>query len=1005
MRAFTGSLVGIILALAAMSPSSFGREPQILKREIGNDYLVAKWTTNQGLPQNTVTSILQANDGYIWLGTFGGLARFDGVRFKVFDSTNTPGFNSNRVLALEQDSIGRLWVGTDSGEVYIFSSAGVTEAGQAEGFRRGQVWGLKEDGYGTMFISSRSGIESVPVDPDAIATPGVIGRVDSFNLFRDANRRVWAKHDGRIALLSREGMTDSASIGEEFPEAIVDIAFAPDGEMIVGTLTQLGIMRKGSFSELLPLDQKIHRAGFAVAAFDGSFWFQQTNELLRITGGTLVRYDLAEIVANGSRAMMQDNEGNIWLASQTDGLVKLTRRRVRSISEITETEVGGVYSVLEDPDGRVWLAGGKLFAFDKEKLKEITKLRGSVPFPVAQSLALDNAGRVWVGGQLGLFYVEDDELVPVPRFADLHVQAIFFEKDGSSWVGTETGLLFRHKGAADWIEFTEPITKESIHYITKISDGSVWIGTRRGAGRYRDGRFEQLSIKGGSGNEFIRDIVEDRTGAIWLATYGGGLIRFADGSFSYVGTPNGLPNNFISRILHDDKDRFWLLTNSGIVVAPRAEFAKVASGEQQFVGGAILGTADGLSTSEANGGHQPAGTITSDGRVWFPMISDVAVVDPELLGADAPVVVIESAAALVSNREEKAEQFAFDPNVPVTIKEGVRNLEIDYTGLSFSRAEEIRFFYKLDGIDENWIDAGKRRTAFFPFLPPGEYTFRVKAVTADGVWSSRDATVRIFVAERFWESSWFLAALIAVAAGLIVIWFVRRNLALTRQRQRQLEFSRQLIAAGERERSRIAAELHDGLGQNLLVIKNWARQAREAAAESDLKGSPLLSKIEDIAADTLEETRSIVQDLGSKDIDRFGLTEAILVALEHVEDASGIQIEKRIDDVDGILSKDIEVAAFRIIQECMNNVVKHSESTRAEVRVERSREGIDIRVRDHGVGFDVENALMGSQRSNEPQFGLRNITERVAMLGGYSSVVSSAESGTLVRISIPANEA
>ncbi len=1002
MRGLFGFLVGVLLVLIASSPV-FGGERPILERDLKNDFLVAKWTTSQGLPQNTVTSILQAKDGYIWLGTFGGLARFDGVRFTVFDSTNTPGFNSNRVLSIEQDSLGRIWVGTDSGEVYIFSSGGVVEVGQAEGFRRGQVWGIKEDRSGTVFISSRTGIESISVNAETSLIPTVVAQADSFNLFVDANQRVWAKHAYRIALLSAEAATDSASIGEEFPVSVFDVAFAQDGEAIVGTSTRLGSFSNGRFSDLLPLDPKIHRAGFAVAAFDGAFWFQQTNELYRIRDDGLTRYDLSGSVANGSRAMIQDAEGNIWLATQTDGLIKLTRRRVQTISEMTGIATGAFYSVKEDPDGRVWLAGGRLFVFDRAKLSEVTRIRGSAAFPLVQCLAIDPAGKVWVGGENGLFRIEDEELVPDSRFADLHVQAIFFESDGSTWVGTETGLLFKRRNDTEWTESSEPMAKESVHSITQTSDGFVWIGTRRGAGRFKDGRFEELSLKGGPGNEFIRDIFEDRTGAIWLASYGGGLLRYADGSFGYVGTQNGLPNNFLSRILHDDNDRFWLLTNLGIVVAPRSEFVKVAAGEQQFIGGAILGSADGLSTSEGNGGHQPAGTITSDGRAWFPLINDVAVVDPERLAATPPVVVIENAIARVSNPSKRTMPFAFDPSAPVTIKDGVRNLEIDYTGLSFSRAEEVRFFYMLEGIDEEWIDAGKRRTAFFPYLPPGEYTFRARAVNADGIWSTNDATLKIIVTAKFWESPWFIAGVVGLLAGLIVLWFVRRNLALKQQRQRQTDFSRQLIAASERERSRIAAELHDGLGQNLLLMKNWARQARESTKGDGSTVPGLMNKIEELAADSLEETRAIVQDLGSKDIERFGLTEAIVSVLEHSEDASGIVFEKNINDIDNLLPRDSEVAVLRIMQECLNNIVKHSQSARAEVSVRLLDNKILIDVRDHGIGFDVGSMLSGGNGARHPQFGLRNITERVELLGGSSSIVSGKD-GTTVSIAIPKNE-
>jgi signal transduction histidine kinase len=396
------------------------------------------------------------------------------------------------------------------------------------------------------------------------------------------------------------------------------------------------------------------------------------------------------------------------------------------------------------------------------------------------------------------------------------------------------------------------------------------------------------------------------------------------------------------------------------------------------------GVKDGMADAECNGGRSPAGFKSKkDGTLWFPTQKGVVVVDPKLVpaSAEAPNVVIEN--CLLDGRETSCDDIKILPEN--------ESLEIKYTGLSFNRPEQIKFKYKLEGLDENWVDAGTRRRAYFTHLPPGQYAFQVSAANVDGLWNDSGANLKLTVKPPFYRTLWFAAGCFLTVGGILFAGYRRRIRNLEKKRVVQEEFSRKLIASQEAERKRIASELHDSLGQNLLIIKNWALIGLQNGADS----SRQLGEISETATAAIDEVREIAYNLRPYHLDELGLAKAIESMLERISRSSAIDFVWEIDSIDEFFPQEASINFYRIVQECVNNVVKHSEASEAGVKIKRNG-ALEMRLSiwDNGKGFDP--GLLASKRASQSGFGLAGINERARIIGGRFSIQSTPNDGTTV---------
>ena len=449
---------------------------------------------------------------------------------------------------------------------------------------------------------------------------------------------------------------------------------------------------------------------------------------------------------------------------------------------------------------------------------------------------------------------------------------------------------------------------------------------------------------------------------------------------------HGLFNNGVFQTLEDRHGYFWISCNRGIYRVSRQELNDFADGRVSKITSVAYGKQDGMLNIECNGGRLPAGIIARDGKFWFPTQEGVAVVDTQAvyINRQPPPVLIESVTL---------ERDPVDFQRGVTIQPGQRDLEISYTGLSYIKSEQVKFKYRLEGLDADWMDAGTRRVAYFPYLPPGSYTFRVIAANSDGVWNDEGAMRQRDSTRSLLATLWFWLLCAGAVIG-IAVFTIRGRIAQLKNKQAEREaFSRRLIESQEGERKRIAAELHDSLGQNLLIVKNWALIGLNTL-EEDNPAREHLTEISETTSLALDEVREIASNLRPYQLERLGLTNAIEQMVSHVKNSSDIEFITEIDNIDGLLSKESEINLYRVVQECVNNILKHSAATSAWLLIKRTASGAEITCRDNGRGFDPEaSARKGGT-------GLIGMAERVRMLGGRYTMETAAGKGATIRVTI-----
>jgi signal transduction histidine kinase len=506
----------------------------------------------------------------------------------------------------------------------------------------------------------------------------------------------------------------------------------------------------------------------------------------------------------------------------------------------------------------------------------------------------------------------------------------------------------------------------------------LWIGTTAGLSEYRDGVFRNFGAADGLTGTLVRAVYEDPSGVVWIGTYDHGLFRLANGTFRRFTTRDGLFDNGAFQILEDASQHLWISSNSGIYRVAKKDLDEVASGRAKSVVSVPYGKRDGMITAECNGGTQPAGIRAADGRLWFPTQKGVVVIDADHI----PVNRVPPPAVLTGVTIDHEPAPLGDR---VDIQPGQSAFEISYAGLTFIRPELTRFRYKLEGLDPDWVDAGNRRTAYFSHVPFGSYRFVVMAANRDGVWSDRPASMAVVVVTPVWRTRWFRATAVLLIAGVAAALVRSRIRALERARAMQEEFSRQLIDSQERERKRIAAELHDSLGQSLIVIKNHALLGRS-------------SEVSDAATAALNEVREIAYNLGPHQIDRLGLAATILDMVDRVSAASGIAIAADVEEVDALLPKTAAINLYRIVQESVNNIVKHSGATKASITLERDGGRLVLTIRDNGRGFPRDAHGYGRRPRG---FGLVGLSERARLMGGTCAIESAVASGTRIAVEIP----
>ena len=889
-------------------------------------YVATHWTIDDGLPVNTVNDVTQTDDGYLWLATYDGLVRFDGIDFTVYRSGDYEGFPSSRITDLHAFGDG-LWFFTESGHLVRFKDAQFRVLNSPE--RYGRTVAIHKAPDGTPWIGTEKGaFRYVDGRFERFAPETLSAQVESFLHARDGSLWVGTRTQGIYRRLP-DGRWSRPSIDvSPGRQGVYRLIEDPSGSVWIGQYPNVLRWRDGTFEAfpyqgpkpaslygLIPVDGARPLLGTSNGMYrfqDGqwvridalgeikrsrSFYAMRTSRVhdLLNTGNALYRLESGyERIYRTQDAVIesafQDKEGNLWLGTNTAGLIRLQRSPVTVFGTPEGLPGDNIYPVEQDADGRIWIGtlGGGLAVYQDGTFQSVVPRQGNQPLTNIWALH-DGPSGFWVGGarlcrfDAGRCY---GSIPPLPRLT--RIRAIHEDRSGRLWVGAESGL-YRQPDASDptapWEIFTpqnSALPHQFVRVIRETADGALWFGTNGGGiARYVDGAFVSLTKDEGLPSNLVREIHRDSSGVYWIGTEDNGLARvalpdhapdsasvraaLARASTTHISTDDGLFDDVIHRIIERD-GRMWMSTNRGLFWVRKRQLNAFAQGERAGVQSVSYTTRSGMRSREANGGMQPAGIEAEDGRLWFPTQQGVVVIDPDEVyrgTGTAPPVRIER--LVVDGRPIRPDTAA-----ALTLPPGVEEISIDYTALDYSDPQNVRFRYRLDGLRSGWSQAGARRTAYFTNLAPGEHRFAVSARRASSAWSTTPASLTFRVEPHFYQTAWFYAmcVLLFVLGGY---GFIRYRIHAHRRRADQLD---RIVA----ERTQQLREEQQALRESEARFRAMFEDAAPGIAVLDqeqqvLAVNPALERILGSNASQVLGTRFdalLMPDATFEDVDDFG---------------------------------------------------------------------------------------------------------------------------------------
>ena len=1010
----------------------------------------------QGLSQSSVYAITQDKYGFLWFATQDGLDRYDGYVFRVFrnDPADSTSISGNYILRLMVDTSGNVWAGTASQGVCVFdqSTGRFTKylhlKGDQGSLSNNSVHAIYQDPSGTVWIGTISGLNrfdpatgsfrryyfKIPGD-DSIRCNYITG------IFEDREHRMW------IGSLDGVGILDKNS-GTLFKIKSRNIVVNKIIQTYGGPLLFVGsgIYRyDSSRNSLVPwkkkltdlIEKDIGSEG-AVANRDGTMWIGSYGGLgfigVRKDTVTAFRHnpnDPHSLSENSVLSLYKDRSGILWLGTY-DGINKYVPAKKKfeyytfnpkddnSLSNIR------VRSFSEDRNGRIWIATqGGLDRYDPatERFTRynagtgVLREFGANTFWTVLADRKSRKVSIWAGTNGGGIYVltfphannySDPRAHPisvsVPQYKALFtnvINSLYQDRSGDIWAGTSYGVIRLAGSAKDYKETVYPFPT-TVNLIFQDSNGTIWIGGyslplhRMIADKFVPA-FKDSVLANTLAGASVLSMQEDREGRLWVGTYGG-LLQITDSGkiVRMVTIKDGLPNDVIYAILIDSGDNLWLSTDMGLTrYSP-------ATGEMKN-----YTEDDGLQSNEFN---QGSALRSADGKFYFGGINGFNSFFPDSIHDNpvAPQVVLTDFKIFNTSVVPSAENARLDHTIWTTHRVFLRYtdavLTFDFAALEFTDPSRNLFEYRLEGFDKDWVNRGTEREVTYTNLDPGNYVLHVRASNNDGVWNLAGTSLAITIFPPWWMTWWARATVILLALLTGPIIYYRRVNALKKQNALQQQFSRNLIENQEAERNRIAAELHDTIGQDLLVIKNRAFLARKSKP-LNTNARKQIDSISETVTESLQNVRQIVRNLRPYHLERVGLTSSIRTMLEAVSMSSTIAFNVSIGEIDHVFSDeeaDKRSVFFRIIQESINNLVKHSEARNASVEIAIRDGQLFASIRDDGIGFDREATTV---RGSKAGLGLLSMTERARMLGGNLVISTERGKGTTVKLSVPLSTA
>jgi signal transduction histidine kinase/ligand-binding sensor domain-containing protein len=960
------------------------------------------WRIQDGFLGATPNAIAQTADGYLWIGTGAGLVRFDGVRFVAWTPPGGKRLPSPTVWSLLAARDGSLWIGTQAGLSHWVNEDLINyQAG------RGLITSILEDRNGTVWISRNRPSDKAGVLCQVIGTgmrchgkaDGIpVSDNDGGTLVEDAVGNLWMGSStgifqgksGSFKAYTLSGLKSTAGV-----DGVIGLAANPDGSLWVGT------MGTGPGLGLQQLDHGVWKP-LVIPGLDGTklavqtlfldrqnaLWIGTTKQgIYRVYGRQVDSFRSANgLSSDFVNRFYEDREGNLWAAT-SKGIDMFRDRRVATFSTREGLGTEEVVSVLASRDGTVWVGGdGALDALHQSRVSSIQTGKG-LPGGQVTSLFEDHAGRLWVGIDTTLSLYTNGRFSPINRSDGSRmglVTGITEDVDGTIWVvaNRPPRTLVRIHNLKVQEEFSEPQIPPARAVAADPRRG-LWLGLASGdLARYRHGKIDVLPFEH-SPDSRVNQLLVNADGAVLGAT-AFGLIGWRQGKQQTLTVRNGLPCDGVNTLVADSQGALWLYMQCGLVQIARSELQRWW--EQSDIR-MQLRTYDAFDGVEPGLAPFQGAARSADGRLWFANDAVLQMIDPAHLVANVvpPPVHVE---------EVVADRKRYAPRDDLRFPPLTRDIEIDYTALSFSVPQRVRFRYKLEGHDADWQESGTRRQAFYSGLRPAHYSFRVIASNNDGLWNETGATFAFSVAPAYYQTAWFRA----ISAGVVLLAGCGAHRVRLWQVARRLRAQFETRAA---DRARIAEELHDTLIQDLAALSLQAE-----IVDDQLPQEP------DAAKHTLETLRARMQRVVSDG--RRGMTElhlgvtggdelvdALSRAAQELRGPHGPSFHVVVQGHPRSLHPLVGDEVYGIAREAMANAFRHAAARRIDVEVSFTSDELRVRVQDDGRG--VSDEVIDAGRRGH--FGLHGMRKRAKNIGATLHVWSRVDQGTEVAVTVPGRSA
>jgi signal transduction histidine kinase/ligand-binding sensor domain-containing protein len=946
-------------------------------------YSRTTWTQMQGLPQDTIRAIAQTADGYLWLGTDEGLARFDGYEFVVFHKANG-NLPSNSITALTAAADGGLWIGTSNGLVYYRDKRFRTYTVK-DGLPDDAITQLFVDHTGKLWIVAGIYLSRFEDGGFRNLAPGKdLPLTTVRNVREDARGELWIA--GLSAVGTWKNGKFTSAIGPAQLEGLFITPMVSDREDNLWMGGNQGLIVRAPDGKIRRFDTRDGLPDIYIRSLwqdrDGNMWAGTNAGIARFDGKRFVRPEAGSDDTELVRCLFEDREGDLWVGSNSG----LTRYRDTAFTVYGKSE--GLPSdepntVFQDRSGRIWVGfhDAGLMLLSPGGNRRFTTRDG---LPNNEIFAIHQAanGDLLIGARGGLVRMHDGHFstyVPPDPLARLTIFDALEDTAGRIWLATPGGLGELRAKDFRIVVPGAPLLVSAMVVVGEGADGAIWGGTYgKGLWRVTGDEVRQYTTAQGLSSDQIRSLYQGPGGTLWIGTFGGGLMAMRNGKLSQFTEKDGLLSDNVADI-SDDGESLWLSTTRGICRIAKQQLLDFEARRRNRLEPTNYGLEDGLRSAQCSPSYPTGGggNRTVDGRLWFTTTRGLAVFDPR---AHKPPVL----APAVQIVDITANGKELDLRAPARIGPHAERVQIRYTAIHLAAPDQVQYLYKLENLDPEWVRPGARRVINYNSLTQGHYRFVVRAELPGGL--ATEQAYSFVVLPYFYETAWF-----RVLTGMLVLaaaW------GIYQLRLRQIRYR---FAAVLDERARLAREIHDTLAQGFVGISSQLDAVAMCIPEETTPARQCLDLARRMARHSLTEARRSVMDLRASVLEGQDLAAALESGARMWAAPSGVEVEVDASGSPAELPQEIEQHMLRIAQEAVANALKHSGATKIWIQLHMEARKLYLRIKDNGRGFEQEGAFV----SLGGHFGLIGMRERAERLGGELRLASHPGEGTQVEVKVP----